>query len=96
MGWSIISVVEINFNKKLLDDNELRVIEELFRKDNEVDNLNVHPRQLTFYIWGKESVSYGILDKVKDKLKEIGYSDFEISAKEYALSGKGYHYRSQI
>ena len=73
MDWSIISVVEISFNEKLLSDNELQVIEELFRKDNNVDNLNVHPRQLTFYIWGKDSVDYDILDKVKDKLKIDDY-----------------------
>jgi biopolymer transport protein ExbD len=96
MDWSIISIVNINFYKKPLNDNELQAIEELFRKDNEVDNLNVHPMQLSFYIWGKKNVNYGILDKAKDKLKEMGFSNFEILAKKYALSGEGYHYRSQI
>ena len=96
MDWSIISMVQIDFNTKTLNDEDMQAIEELLRKDNDVDNLNVHPRSLSFYIWGKEKVDYGILDGLRDRLKELGYNDFEISAREYAASGKGYNYSSQI
>jgi hypothetical protein len=96
VDWSIIAIVQIDFNARILSDADVQAVEGLLRKDNDVDNLNVHPRSLSFYIWGKEKVGYGVLDGLRDRLRELGYDDFEISAREYAASGKGYHYRSQM
>lgn len=96
MDWSIISIAQVDFYNKTLNDDDLRLVEELLRTNDDVDNLNVHPAALNFYIWGKEKVNYAILDKLRDRLKDMGYTNFEISAIEYETTGKGYHYSSQI
>jgi hypothetical protein len=92
MDWSILSIVRIDFPTKALTEDTIQTIEELLRKEENIDNLGIHSKMVSFYIWSRRTVDYTILDALKRKLKSLGYVDFEISAEEYAKSGKGYRY----
>ncbi|MEI8350564.1 MAG: hypothetical protein WCI77_10490 [Candidatus Omnitrophota bacterium] len=93
MGEKTLSIVKVGFDNKLSDE-EAQVIESLLRTDVDVEALSFDCDVMTFHIWGKEKIDYGILDTIKDKLEKMGYSNFEINALEYKKMSVMYHYRS--
>ena len=96
MAWRMLSIVEVVFHTKTVRDNDLQVIERILRAAENVDNLLIHPKKLSFYIWSKGKADYKVLDRLKNSLGSLGYPHFEIVAKEYILSGIGYRYPSSI
>jgi hypothetical protein len=93
MRGKTLSIVKVKFDSKLSDE-EAQVIENLLRTDVDVEALSFDCDIMTFHIWGKETIDYGILDTIKDKLEKMGYSNFEINALEYKRVSVAYHYRS--
>ncbi len=94
MTWTVLSFVNVTFANSRLADDHVQPLEELLRKDGNVDNLTVHLKGVSFHLWAHQAIDYTVLDTLKKKLIDLGYADFEITAEEYAKSGKGYHYAS--
>jgi len=92
MEWKTLAIVEIDFNKKELTEENTQPLEEFLKKFENIDNLIILKNRLTFYMGSHEKINYNLLVDLKEKLKSLGYIDFEVFAKEYIENGIKYHY----
>jgi hypothetical protein len=94
MDYPIIAIAHITFGSKKFEDRDAQAIETLLRQDPNVYHVQVDPKKITFYIWGREHVDYQVLDKIKEELMTKNYSDFLLAADEYIKAGQRYYYNA--
>jgi len=92
MKWERLAMVTIIFHGRDLSETNIQSLEQFLRKNENIDYLTIHPKEITFYIWGQSRIDYKILDDLKTELKNEGCAEFEISVEEYRWEGNNYHY----
>ncbi len=90
----LLALTEIYFPGRTPHPQEVTIIQNLLRGDDNIEGLSVHNDKVTFHIHGTAQVDYGILDRIKKELRLKNSPEFVISAMEYARTGKKYDYRS--
>jgi hypothetical protein len=95
MEWLAFAIAQISFPDRELCAEDAQSIEALLMSYEDVDNITVHNRNITFYLWAQEEIDYGILDRIKEELKKRHFSGFVLSATEYMETGKKYFYASK-
>jgi hypothetical protein len=95
MEWLALAVAQISFSDRELREEDAQAIESLLRNYEDIDNLSVHNRRVTFYLWGQQEVEYTMLDHIREELKKRHFPNFVISATEYMETGKKYYYAAK-
>lgn len=94
MSYPMVGVVNLKLTGQKFQDADLTKIQSLLRNEGNITILMVDEDDLKFYIWGKETINYSVLDKIKAELVSKQYLNFVLSADEYVLKGQKYYYSS--
>ena len=95
MANSFLSIVEIHFQDIQKQKEEIDVIQDILREVKLATGFMVYEGKITFHLWSEIKADYTVLDTIKRKLKQRGFSAFCISASEYAETGTKYSYDGQ-
>ena len=91
MEWGAFAIVTITLDRKKLAEEEVQMVENQLRVYEQIDHFEVKDKKIIFYLWGRDSVDYSMLDKIKGQLKKMQLGDFVISAIEYVKQGRKYY-----
>ncbi len=95
MVWHSLAMVTVDFPRHKLSDADVQELERVLRQESNIDNLVIHVKQITFFLWGQASVEYAVLDRLRQELERKQCRDFVIDAREYAETGHDYHHVSR-
>ena len=91
MNWHAMAIVQICCTGELLKYDDVQKIETLLRNGKDINNLSVHSDRMTFFMWAKDRVDYGVLNQIKERLTNTG-KEFLIFAQEYLSTDRQYSY----
>jgi hypothetical protein len=82
-----LAIVTIRFSGKAPDETQMQRLESVLREDPNVGSLSALGDEMEFHLWGKDTIDYRTLDRLKDELKKISGLKFSLKADEYKKSG---------